>query len=75
MDANIVFLHRNLEEDIYMKQPEGFTMKGKKELVYKLEKSLYYLKQSPRMWYQNFHTYIIGLRFLKSKTNHCVYSK
>jgi hypothetical protein len=36
-----------------MKQPEGYAMKGKKELVYKLKNSLYDLKQSPRMWYQN----------------------
>eukprot|EP00253_Pinus_taeda_P026063 PITA_26063 len=32
MDVKITFLHRDLEEDIYMKQPEGFVVKGKKEL-------------------------------------------
>ena len=32
-----------------MKQPEGFAVKGEKELVCKLKKSLYGLKQSPRM--------------------------
>eukprot|EP00253_Pinus_taeda_P004095 PITA_04095 len=32
MDVKISFLHRDLEEEIYMKQPEGFTTKGKKEL-------------------------------------------
>eukprot|EP00253_Pinus_taeda_P034517 PITA_34517 len=30
MDVKTTFLHRDLEEDIYMKQPEGFAMKGKK---------------------------------------------
>eukprot|EP00253_Pinus_taeda_P008479 PITA_08479 len=34
MDAKTTFLHRDLEEEIYMKQPEGFAVKGKKELVY-----------------------------------------
>jgi len=44
MDVKATFLHRHLEEEIYMKQPEGFVVKGKKELVCKLKKSLYGLK-------------------------------
>ena len=51
MDVKKAFLHGDLEEEIYMKQPEGFMVKGKKELVCRLKKSLYGLKQSPRMWY------------------------
>jgi hypothetical protein len=47
-----------------MKQLEGFVVKGKKELVCNLNKSLYGLNQSPRMWYQNFDTCIIGLGFV-----------
>ena len=50
-------------------------MKGKKELVCRLKKSLYGLKQSPRMWYQKFDTYIQGLCFTRSKEDHCVYFK
>ena len=38
------FLHGDLEEEIYMKQPEGFVVKGKKELVCKLKKPIYGLK-------------------------------
>ena len=49
MDVKTTFLHGDLEEEIYMKQPEGFAVKGKKELVCKLKKSLYGLKQSARM--------------------------
>jgi hypothetical protein len=44
-------------------------------LVCKLKKSLYGLKQSPRMWYQKFDTYILGLGFVRSRVDHCVYSK
>ena len=75
MDVKIAFLHGDLEEEIYMKQPEGFIVKGKKEPVCKLKKPLYGLKQSPRMWYQNFDTYILVLGFVRSKVDHCVYSK
>eukprot|EP00253_Pinus_taeda_P026484 PITA_26484 len=72
MDLKTTFLHGDLEEEIYMKQPEGFAMKGKKELVCKLKKSLYGLKQSPRMWYQKFDTFIGGLGFTRRKADHYV---
>jgi hypothetical protein len=48
-------------------------VKGKKELVCKMEKSLYGLKQSPTMWYKKFDTYVLGLGFTRSKEDHCVY--
>lgn len=44
MDVKIDFLHGDLEEEIYMKQPKGFTMKGEEELVNKLKMSLHGLK-------------------------------
>jgi hypothetical protein len=75
MDAKTPFLHGDLEEEIYMKQLEVFAGKGKKELVCKLKKSMYGLKKSPRMWYQNFDTCILGLGFRISKAYHCMYFK
>lgn len=56
-----------------MSQPEHFVEKGKENLVCMLKKSLYGLKQSPRMWYKTFETYVLSLRFLRF--NHCVYFK
>jgi hypothetical protein len=41
----------------------------------KIEKILYGLKKSPRMWYQKFDAYILSLGFVRSKFHHCVYSK
>ena len=59
MDVKTTFLHGDLEEEIYMKQPEEFIVKGNNELVCKLKKSLYGLKQSLRMWHQILtHTYL-----------------
>ena len=75
MDVRTTFLHGDLEKEIYMKQPKGFMMKGNKELVRRLNKYLYGLKQSSRMWYQKFDTYIRGLGFTRSKEDHCVYFK
>ena len=44
MDVKTAFLHGDLEEKIYMNQPNGFKVAGKKKIVYKLEKSMYGLK-------------------------------
>jgi ATP-binding cassette subfamily B (MDR/TAP) protein 1 len=48
LDVKTTFLHRELEEEIYMDQPERFIVPGTEDLVCKLKRSLYGLKQSPR---------------------------
>jgi hypothetical protein len=40
-----------------------------------MKKSLYGLKQSPRLWYQKYDSYMLGLGFIRSKEDHCVYFK
>jgi len=58
MDVKITFLHGNLEEEIYMKQPDGFLVEGKEDYVCRLRKSLYGLKQAPRQWYKKFESFM-----------------
>ena len=48
LDVKTTFLHREIEEEIYMLQLEGFEEQGKENLVCRLNKSLYGLKQAPR---------------------------
>ena len=69
------FLHGDLDEDIYMEQPEGFVVEGKSELVCKLKKSLYGLKQSPRQWYKRFDHFMLETGFHQSIKDACVYFK
>ena len=44
LDVKTTFLHGDLEEEIYMQQPEGYEVKSKENLVCRLRKSLYGLK-------------------------------
>ena len=50
MDVKTVFLNGNLKEDVYIQQPEGFVASRKDNLVCKLQKSIYGLKQASRSW-------------------------
>ena len=62
LDVKTAFLHNVLEEEIYMSQPMGFKTVGKENMVCKLKKLLYRLKQSPRQWYKRFDSSIRGKR-------------
>ena len=44
LDVKTTFIHGDLEEEIYMQQPQGYEVKGKEKLVCRLKKSLYGLK-------------------------------
>ncbi|KAH9696084.1 hypothetical protein KPL71_023037 [Citrus sinensis] len=73
LDVKTAFLHRDLEEEIYLIQPCGFRVVGKENHVCRLIKSLYGLKQSPRQWYKRFDQFIQGHKFTRSGHDHCVY--
>ncbi|KAK2998464.1 hypothetical protein RJ639_023404 [Escallonia herrerae] len=66
LDVKIAFLHAELEEQIFMCQPEGFMIQGKEDHVCLLKKSLYGLKQSPRQWYKRFDTFMVERGYTRS---------
>ena len=75
LDVKTAFLHGELEEEIYMEQPEGFIVPGKEQLVCRLKKSLYGLKQAPRQWYKRFDSFMIGQGYSRSQYDDCIYFK
>ncbi|XP_074313434.1 uncharacterized protein LOC141648605 [Silene latifolia] len=50
MDVHNAFLHDDLDEEVYMKIPPGFS-RGKEGKVCRLKKSLYGLRQAPQCWF------------------------
>ncbi|CAM8972177.1 unnamed protein product [Rhodiola kirilowii] len=56
-----------------MRQPEGYDDKKYPEHVCFLKRSLYGLKQSPRLWYQKFDKFVLSLGFKRSEYDTCVY--
>jgi ATP-binding cassette subfamily B (MDR/TAP) protein 1 len=75
MDVKTAFLHGELEEEIYIEQPEGFLVKGKEDYVCKLKKSLYGLKQAPRQWYMKFEFVMGEQGYKRCSSDHCVFIK
>jgi hypothetical protein len=73
MDVKIAFLNGELEEEIYMEQPQGIVHQGGEHLVCKLQKSLYGLKQSPRAWNQKLDAFLKSIEFMKSEADPRVY--
>jgi hypothetical protein len=80
MDVKIAFLNGNLDEEVYMDQPEGFVLLGNEKKVCKLVKSLYGLKQTPKQCHEKqchekFDTVILANSFKHNGADKCVYSK
>lgn len=59
IDYETAFLNGELEEDIYIEEPDGFEQVPGKKQVLKLEKALYGLKQAPREWNKVLHEQLI----------------
>ena len=75
MDVVSAFLNGELTEEIYMKQPPGYVQSGKEELVCKLRKSIYGLKQSPCCWNEKLCNHLKSAGFKGSGADPCVFIK
>ena len=75
MDVKTTFLNDDLDEEVYMKQLEGFFSSDYEHLVCKLNKSIYGLKQASHQWYLKFHEVISLFGFEENAMNQCIYQK
>ena len=75
MDVKTAFLNEILEEDVFMTQPEGFVDPKSAGKVWKLNRSIYGLKQASRSWNLRFDDAIKSFGFIRNKEEPCVYKK
>ena len=72
VDISNAFLNGDLTQDVYMHQPEGFEQ-GDRNMVCKLNRSLYGLKQASRVWYQKLDAALQEMGFVRTRCDHCVF--
>lgn len=75
LDVKSTFLHGELNEVVYVKQPQGYQKKGEEDKVYKLRKALYGLRQTPRAWYSKIESYFLKEGFEKCPLEHTLFIK
>jgi hypothetical protein len=73
MNVKTTFLNGEIEEEVYIEQPEEFVIYNEKSHVYRLKKALYGLKQTPRAWYKKMDGFLMSLGFNKSVANPNLY--
>lgn len=74
LDVKTAFLNGEIQEEVYVTQPEGFVKRGKEHLVYKLLKALYGLKQAPRAWYSKLNECLMNIGFVRCPYDQAVYT-
>ncbi|GJU29456.1 retrovirus-related pol polyprotein from transposon TNT 1-94 [Tanacetum coccineum] len=72
LDVHSAFLHGDLDEEVYMKIPQGFSNDNETR-VCRLSKSLYELNQDSHNWYHKFTTFLRSLNFRQSKVDHSLF--
>ena len=74
MDVKSAYLNGKLDEEIYMRQPDGYVDTKRLDMVYMLRKSLYRLKQSARCWNLDMDT-LKSNAFIQCSADPCIYVK
>jgi hypothetical protein len=75
MDVKNAFLHGDLQEEVYMEQPPGYVDQTRPNLVCRLKKVLYGLKQTPRAWSDKIGQYLVKSGFQTSNADFSLYVK
>ena len=75
LNVKSAFLHGELNEVVYIEQPEGYIRMGEEHKAYLLKKALYGLKQAPRAWYSRLEDYFAGEGFDKCSYEHTLFIK
>jgi hypothetical protein len=69
LDMKNTFLDGTLLETVYCSKPTGFVDPTQPDRVYRLNKSLYRMKQVSQAWYTRFATYLLTMAFVEAKSD------
>ena len=72
-DVDKAYLHGSLDEELYMRVPEGIDSAEFSGKVLKLDRALYGLKQAGRVWNHRIHATLEGLGYSRTKSDACIY--
>ncbi|KAK9695686.1 Reverse transcriptase (RNA-dependent DNA polymerase) [Popillia japonica] len=73
MDVKTAYLQSTLDEEIYVKPPKEFRDPKKPSQVWRLQKSMYGLKQSGRCWNQRLHNVLCKFKMTQAQADPCIY--
>ena len=73
MDVKTAFLNSDIEETVDVEQPAGYEVPGKEDFVCLLRKTLYWLKQSPRAWFQWIASVLVDFDFQQCESDPCIF--
>ena len=74
LDDNNAFLNGDLQDEVYMNQPQGFIYSDS-NLVCRLKKSLYGLKQAPRSWFEKLSSTLHHFGFHTTKCDPSLFTR
>ncbi|GJX90092.1 putative ribonuclease H-like domain-containing protein [Tanacetum coccineum] len=75
MDVKTAFLNGDLQEEVFVSQPEGFEDPDNPTHVYHLKKALYGLKQAPRAWYDTLSKFLMANKFFKGVVDPTLFTR
>ncbi|GKD70838.1 ribonuclease H-like domain, reverse transcriptase, RNA-dependent DNA polymerase, partial [Tanacetum coccineum] len=75
LDVKSAFLNGELQDEVYVVQPEGYEKKDQPGKVYKLSKALYGLRQASRAWNSRLDSCLKQLGFKRCQQEYAVYTR
>ncbi|GJR33672.1 retrovirus-related pol polyprotein from transposon TNT 1-94 [Tanacetum coccineum] len=75
MDVKTAFLNGDLQEEVFVSQPEGFEDQDNPTHVYRLKKALYGLKHAPRAWYDTLLKFLMANNFFKGAVDPTLFTR